>query len=520
VKRVTRTAGEERSPVFSPDGRRLAYAAERDGHWILVEAALTEKDETTFAEATRIEEKPIRLAAEDAMLPVYSPDGTRLAYVANRESVRVVTPADGRDVEVLPKGLNYSYADGTWWLSWSPDGKWIAAPVQVRYGTTNVAVVTAEGGAPPVRVSPSGEFQALAQWSADGAVLYWANIAGSGAELDGVFTSRAARDEFGRKLRSEALPEAQSPAPPANGDARANSGKSWPVRPFEPDGIDTRGLRLTTQPSGLIAFGLMDDGVSVLTIEMSQSAQSDGSVLSGEVRDLRLQSRKTLFSGLPFVSLLHGKRHAAAAMSRDHKKLYLTAPDGLIEVDIQKGTSRVIRIAADVAQDQSELRRAAFEQFWMLTKKKFFDPGMNGVDWDAAHARYARFLPHLADPRDLAEILSQMAGELNASHTAGRYRTVLPAQDTVASLGLIYDERYPGPGMKVAEVLPGGPFDAATSSARSTASRCRTTAVWPACCAAAPATSSPSPSRGGSGSPSGGSRSRWSRRPSSRPGAG
>ncbi len=38
VKRITRTAGEERGPAFSPDGRRLVYAAERDGHWGLYEA--------------------------------------------------------------------------------------------------------------------------------------------------------------------------------------------------------------------------------------------------------------------------------------------------------------------------------------------------------------------------------------------------------------------------------------------------------------------------------------------------
>jgi len=229
------------------------------------------------------------------LLPVYSPDGTRLAYVANRDSVRVITLADGRDTEVLPTGLNYSYADGSWWLAWSADGKWIAAPMQARYGTANVAVVPADGGAPPVRVSPSGESQALAQWSADGAVLYWAEVAGAAVEVDGVFTSRKARDDFGRKLRTEAQPDVPPPAPPPNSDAKASVAKPRQFHPFEPQGIEERSLRFTAHPSSLICFGLLDDGVTVLTVESSQSAQSDGTVLSGELRDLRLQNRRTLF---------------------------------------------------------------------------------------------------------------------------------------------------------------------------------------------------------------------------------
>ena len=59
-----------------------------------------------------------------------------------------------------------------------------------------------------------------------------------------------------------------------------------------------------------------------------------------------------------------------------------------------------------------------------------------------------------------------MEGELNASHTGSWFRSPIPLAERTASLGLYYDERYPGPGMKVAAVIAGGPFDAADSALR------------------------------------------------------
>ena len=171
-----------------------------------------------------------------------------------------------------------------------------------------------------------------------------------------------------------------------------------------------------------------------------------------------------MFSGLNY------QRGAPVIMSKDQKKLYFVAKpgtgntEGITEVDLAKGTNRLIKLDLDVSNDQAEVRAAAFEQFWTLTKNKFFDPGLNGVDWDAARRKYERFLPSIIDARDLAELLSEMSGELEASHTAGGFRGSVPRGEQTASLGLYYDERYPGPGMKVTEVFANGPFDIAETA--------------------------------------------------------
>jgi len=76
---------------------------------------------------------------------------------------------------------------------------------------------------------------------------------------------------------------------------------------------------------------------------------------------------------------------------------------------------------------------------------------------------YARFLPYVADNHDFAELLSEMLGELNVSHTGSGYRPRDPDADATAALGVFADESYAGPGIKVAEVIEGGPFSNAKS---------------------------------------------------------
>ena len=77
-----------------------------------------------------------------------------------------------------------------------------------------------------------------------------------------------------------------------------------------------------------------------------------------------------------------------------------------------------------------------------------------------------RFLPHIHKWRDFAEMLSEMVGELNASHTGAGFRPSRRRGDQTASLGLYYDHSHEGDGMKIAGVLTGGPADRVGSALR------------------------------------------------------
>lgn len=68
---------------------------------------------------------------------------------------------------------------------------------------------------------------------------------------------------------------------------------------------------------------------------------------------------------------------------------------------------------------------------------------MHGVDWDAMTNAYRKFLPHIDNNYDFAELLSEWLGELNVSHTGGRY-SPKGKGDVTSNLGLLFDWNYQG----------------------------------------------------------------------------
>jgi len=103
-------------------------------------------------------------------------------------------------------------------------------------------------------------------------------------------------------------------------------------------------------------------------------------------------------------------------------------------------------------------REYMFEHVWRQMLKKFYVEDMHGVDWEFYKKEYAKFLPHINNNWDFAEMLSEMLGELNGSHTGSGYRFNKDGADQTASLGAYFDPDHSGDGLKILEIFEKGPL--------------------------------------------------------------
>lgn len=72
---------------------------------------------------------------------------------------------------------------------------------------------------------------------------------------------------------------------------------------------------------------------------------------------------------------------------------------------------------------------ATFDAAWTLIRDRFFDPGLNGVDWSAARAEFRPRVEAAGSDDAFAGLMTQMLGRLKTSHT-----TYLPPGDPMLDI--------------------------------------------------------------------------------------
>jgi tricorn protease len=460
TRRITSTPEAERHVAFTPDGNGLLYAGERDGEWRIYESKRADDSEKYFFAATKLDEQLLFKSDEDVFQPKASPDGKKIAFIAGRDALKVYERDGGKITTVLADEYNYSYADGDITFDWSPDSKWLTidfAP-NGRLFFTNIAVVSADGSGEPHDVSLSGYTDTAPRWHSSGGIVTWATARygrrdhgshGSQFDIHAAFLNKDAWDEFNLSKEELALKkEADEEAKKAKDKEKKDDEKKdeadkahEPIK-IEWDRIEDRQKRLTIHSSDLAGATLSKDADKLYYL----SAFEAGFDLW--VHDFREDETKKL------VPL--GADRVSMQMSDDGKALFVLADGRLQKVDLEKAAPKGVKVSAMMTVNADEERDYMFRHIWRQVDDKFYLPDFHGVDWAAMKLDYARKVASTNNNRDFADLMDEMLGELNASHTGGRYRANLGGDQT-ASLGLLFEPTHKGPGLKVAEVLVKGP---------------------------------------------------------------
>lgn len=466
TKRITNTPAQERMLSWGEDGRTLFYSTERGESWDIYMASITRSEEPYFFASTLIKEEPVIATEKDEFQPLVSPDGKEIAYLEERNILKVYNLANKTSRTIIPAGENFSYADGDQDFTWSPDSKWIVAKNALGlYGASHMVLYDAQGQKEGVNLTNSGFSDGRGRFAMNGKALVWTNdrdgkkpLALQGArELDiyALFFDQAAFDKF--KLSKAEFDLVKDQEKKEKDDKKSDDKKSDDKKKIEPlefnlDGLENRKLRLTTGSLNLTSFDMSPDGDKLYFMARFEDKYD---VWAFDTRTKELKSLSKTNSGPGSIEL-----------DKEGKNLFVLANGRLSKIDTGSGKVSNIGISEEMVLDATAEREYIFNHAWRQVKKKFYDPELHGVDWDMYRASYARFLPHINNNYDFQELLSEILGELNGSHTGGRYSHRPENGDQTASLGLFFDEASSNSGLKITEVITGGPLDKADSKVK------------------------------------------------------
>ena len=312
-------------------------------------------------------------------------------------------------------------------------------------------------------ITNDGYITGAPRWALDGnAVIFGSNRYGMrshaswGSQNDAFicFMNQDALDKF--KLSKEEY-EIQKKENEANSkdkkDNKDKKDKKEEVKPVEVelDRLDERVLRLTPMSSRLSGGVLAKDGSKLYFL----SAFEKGFDLwELDVREKSTKILKKLDGG-----------SAQLVLNKKGDNIYVLSGGNLQKIETKGGKATPIKYDATMELDRAAEREYMYNHIFLQENKRLFRSDHNGADFDQIKKDFHPFLAHINNNYDFAELMSEVLGELNVSHSGSGYRPNSNG-DATAQLGLLFDWSYDKDGLRIEEVLEYGPFDKKSSKVK------------------------------------------------------
>ncbi|MEJ2420911.1 MAG: S41 family peptidase [Acidobacteriota bacterium] len=403
----TSNANEE-YPAWSPDGKWVAYITDRTGE---AEVAVRPSD------GTGREELLTHRAKGYLYDPVWSPGSSKLAF---SDSSHVLWYVDLKTKKVTRVDANDWRAIRDY--SWSPDGRWLAYTKGRPNGMGEIYLYSLAAHK-TYRFSTGMTNDGNPVFGPEGKYLYFIsarhpNPAWSESEfniatikMDGVYVVTLRKD----------LPSPFAPRSDEGGSSAAESHKAetpWKAGAIAPFHIDLKDMASRAVPlpipaadmAGLAAAG---DRVYYMTFPV----QGMEGFLPGEetelhVFDMKKREDHVLVSNLDDYAL---SADGSTVLYREKKDFFMAQAAPSHGEEAPKPDKLVLKHMTAFINPVQEWHEM-FEQAWRLNRDLFYNPKMNGKDWNAVRAKYEKLLPEMAWRQDLNYIIGEMIGELQNSH--------------------------------------------------------------------------------------------------------
>ncbi|PKD15895.1 peptidase S41 [Salegentibacter salinarum] len=409
VVNVTATPGiHEQDPVWSPNGKFIAYFSDESGEY-----ALHVHDQSDEKQPQKFELDGTGFYA----YPKWSPDSKKISFVDNGRNLYVLNTDSGRVTKVAQ---DKRYMPGVFrdlFGSWSHDSSWISYTVVTETSFEQAYVYSlSENESYPISdgfssvsspvFDPSGKYLYMLASTDAGPVVNWFDQSNQDMEMTSsiylVTLQKDVESPFARENDVEKIEQAEKEEEKKKKAEEEDKEIKAPDLKIDFSGIESRIVDVPV-PAGKYASLSSPKEGNLYYLSFPPHEQDKGTL---NMYDLKERENKEIMPA------------TAYEISANAKMILYKAEDkwGIAEIEkIEEKhplNTEDIQVKIDPIAEWPNI----FNEAWRVNRDYFYDPGMHGVDWDEMKEKYKPFIGDVTSRGDLYRVMEWMFSELGVGH--------------------------------------------------------------------------------------------------------
>lgn len=429
----------DRFPVWSPDGKWIAYISDKDGEFnIWLRDAVSGKE---------------RMLTKDLKTYIFSmqwaPDSRTILWSEKKNTLNLTDIATGKTEVIASSGIGAINS-----YNWSPDSRYITY-VQPEKEMNNIIIYDRNTG--EKHQITDGWYNAGApNFSRDGKYLVFVSARTfrptySSTEWNHVYNNmnkvyvlpltRDAVIPFALKNDNIKQVEPAQAQKDKKGDKKQKNEKNTSTE-YDYENIENRIVELPVAASNYYGVDMIGDHVYLHR---------------GTTSLYNLKTRKETNLGVSVSFFNPNYKKALASSGNRHQIIDIpTSPVSINDPIALSGMKKLV----DYRQEWMQI----YNESWRQMRDFFYAKNMHGVDWDAVHEKYKVLIPHVNHRTDLTYVIGEMIGELSVGHAySANGEHPQPARIPMGLLGARFEKDASG-YFKVSKIIEGANWDDKTRS--------------------------------------------------------